>query len=56
MEMSKARDSTKPTCPCGYDGNGLEQHLLEDHRPEDFGLSPLVDDPDPYDEGGDEDE
>lgn len=31
-------------CPCGEPvrgGRSLEQHLLRDHKPEDFGLSPM---------------
>ncbi len=38
------RVHTLTACPCGYVFDPNEnrwKHFLEDHRPEDFGLSPL---------------
>lgn len=46
-EYEKGREfHTLTVCPCGYEFDTDERrwlHLLHDHAPEDFGLSPLGD-------------
>ncbi len=46
------RVHTLTACPCGYVFDSHEnrwKHFLEDHNPEDFGLSPLGEIPDQRD-------
>ncbi|WP_232687928.1 hypothetical protein [Halobacterium zhouii] len=46
------RVHTLTACPCGFIFSASEprwKHLLDEHKPEDFGLSPLGEIPDGHD-------